>query len=315
MLMSGDETPSNVVVFVDDADRALEETMALVPAVLDDDGTAMFGRLFADVRAIFEGQYPGYRASNTRYHDFGHTASVVLATARLFHGCKVDGLSFSPKRILLTLIAAFFHDTGLIQTENDRHGSGAKYTVGHEERSVGFFRKYLAGKDFLENEIENGANFIRCTILDRLPLSIPFPDEESRTCGYILGSADLLAQMADRLYLEKLLLLFKEFEEARLPGFDSELDLLHKTKDFYTLIAEKRLNKDLGGVRAFMRAHFRQWFNLDADVYSEAISKTIRYLEMVIDYCQDSFDCYLEYLRRGGIAGQIKAERARKRKK
>jgi len=312
MLMNGNGTHSNIVVFVDDADRAFEETAAVVASVLDDAGAAMFQRLFADVHAIFEGRYPGYRPSNTSYHDFAHTASVVLATARLFHGCKVDGMSFSPERILLTLIAAFFHDTGLIQTTNDRHGSGAKYTVGHEERSIGFFRNYLAGKNFLTQEIENGANFIRCTILDRLPQSIPFPDEESRICGCILGAADLLAQMADRLYLEKLLLLFKEFEEARLPGFDSELDLLLKTKDFYRLIAEKRLKEDLGGVKAHMRSHFRHWFNFDADLYSAAISRNIQYLEAVVEHCRDSFDCYLAHLRRGGIAEQIKAERAGK---
>ena len=313
--MSGYGTHSNVVVFVDDADRAFEETTALAASVLDGAGAAMFERLFADVRAMFEGRFPGYRASNTRYHDFAHTASVVLATARLFHGCKMDGASFSPERILLTLIAAFFHDTGLIQTEDDRHGSGAKYTVGHEERSILFFRQYLAEKNFSAKEIENGANFIRCTILDRQPQSIAFLDEESRTCGYILGSADLLAQMADRLYLEKLLLLFKEFQEARLPGFDSELDLLLKTKDFYTLIAEKRLNEDLGGVKVHMRSHFRYWFNLDADVYSAAISRNIQYLESVVEHCRDCFDCYLAHLRRGGIAEQIKTERSRKRKK
>ena len=315
MIMDGNTTHNRVVVFVEDADKALEETMPLVSALLDDAGAAMFVRVFEDVRAIFEGQYPGYRASNTSYHDFAHTASVVLATARLIHGCEMDGVSFSPERILLTLIAAFFHDTGLIQTENDRHGSGAKYTVGHEERSVRFFAAYLANTDFSEKEIENGAGFIRCTILNRVPQSIPFADEEARTCGYILGSADLMAQMADRLYLEKLLLLFKEFEEARLPGFDSELDLLRKTQDFYSQIARKRLEESLGGVSAHMRAHFNQWLGIDADFYTEAISKNIRYLEAVIAHCQDSFDCYLEFLRRGGIAEQIRAERDRKRGK
>jgi hypothetical protein len=307
--MNDDDTGAAGIVFVENADDAAKETKPIVAALLDSAGTTMFDRTFADVHALFEGRYPGYRASNTRYHDFPHTASVVLATARLLHGCRLDGVAFSQRNALLTLVAAFFHDTGLIQTEDDRHGSGAKYTKGHEERSVRFFRRYLADKAFTEAEMENGANFIRCTILNREPASISFPDEETRTCGYIVGSADLLAQMADRLYLEKLLLLFKEFEEARLPGFDNELELLQKTKDFYDVVAKKRLHEGLGGISAHMRTHFRQWLGIDADLYDEAIARNIEYLEAVVLHCKDSFDCYLEFLRRGGIADLIKDER------
>jgi hypothetical protein len=239
--------------------------------------------------------------------------AVALATARLMHGCLADGVSFSPRNALLTLVAAYFHDVGLIQTEDDRKGSGAKYTVGHEERSVGFLRRYLSGKGFSKEEIETGANFIRCTILSVAPAKIPFASEEGRTCGYIVGSSDLLAQMADRLYLEKLLFLFKEFQEARLPGFDTELELLQKTKDFYEVVAKKRLNGDFGGLCDHMRSHFNKWLNIDSDLYSDAIAKNIDYLEVVITHCKDSFDCYLEYLRRGGIAEQIKDERAAKK--
>ena len=65
-----------------------------------------------------------------------------------------------------------------------------------------------------------------------------------------MGSADLLAQLADRLYLEKLLLLFMEFEEARLPEFETALELLQKTADFYDSVARKRLDEQLGGVPA-----------------------------------------------------------------
>lgn len=294
------------VVSVDNADSAREQITPIVSAVLDSDGESMFARVFDDVCAIFDGRYPGYRASNTTYHDFGHTASVVLAAARLLHGCILDGASVSPANGLLTLVGAFFHDVGLIQTEDDRKGSGAKYTVGHEERSIRFLRRYLAGKGFGGEEIQNAANFIRCTNLSVPPGDVSFSSEQMRTCGNIVGTADLLSQMADRLYLEKLLLLFKEFEEARLPGFDSELDLLMKTKDFYEVVAKKRF-KALGGVGGHMKTHFRTWENIDADFYADAIEKNIQYLQTVIDRCQDSFDCYLAHLRRGGIASKIRS--------
>ena len=61
-----------------------------------------------------------------------------------------------------------------------------------------------------------------------------------------------------------------------------------------------------------MQTYFKHWFNIDVDVYSEAIAKNIGYLDTIIEHCQDSFDCYLEYLRRGGIADQIKAARVGK---
>ena len=50
---------------------------------------------------------------------------------------------------------------------------------------------------------------------------IPFRSDETRAMGRILGSADLIAQMADRTYLEKFPLLFEEFqEEVNMPGLN-----------------------------------------------------------------------------------------------
>jgi len=296
---------SNNILSVQGSGHVLEEVQKITSPFLEPSKTDLFAGIYEDIRSLFEGRFSGYRASNTKYHDFEHTASVVLATARLIHGFFVDGITFLSKETLLTLIAALFHDVGLIQEEDDREGSGAKYTVGHEERSVIFFTKYLADKQFAEEEIEIGSNFIRCTILSFSPDKIPFPSKKIRHLGYIVGSADLLAQMADRCYLEKLLLLYKEFEEARLPGFQSELELLKKTKDFYEIITKKRLYEDLDGVCRHMQAHFQHWLGIDKDLYVEAIQKNINYLESVVSLCDDAFTCYLDNLRRGGIAKGI----------
>ncbi len=308
--MKESRLPEDGVVSVNDAAVAFEKIRPIVGLLVDESGMDGFVRAFDDTRALFSGRYPGYRASNTKYHDLAHTVSVVVATARLMHGCLADGLTFSSRNGLLTLIAALFHDVGLIQTEDDRLGSGAKYTVGHEERSVRFLQAYLSDKGFSDREIDTGASLIRCTILSISPAQIEFLTRDAEMCGRILGSADLLAQMADRLYLEKLLFLFSEFQEARLPGFDTELELLRKTKDFYESVAKKRLNEDLGRIFKHMRSHFREWMDIDADLYFEAIAKNIDYLETIIQYCRDSFDCYLEFLRRGGIADQIRKERS-----
>ncbi len=303
--MNSQKKESKDIIFVSGPRQALKEIQEIISQFLDPSDANFFANIYEDVSLMFEGRTPGYRASNTQYHDFEHTASVVLAAARLIHGCVVDGQNFLSKEMLLTLIAALFHDVGLIQEEDDLEGSGAKYTVGHEERSVLFLRKYLSEKEFTEKEIETCSNFIRCTILSFSPAQIPFPSKKVRYLGYIVGSADLLAQMADRHYLEKLLLLYKEFEEASLPGFQSEQELLKKTKDFYEIIAKKRLSEELDNVSRHMRSHLKNWLDTDKDLYDESIQRNINYLESVVALCDDAFTCYLDNLRRGGISQEI----------
>ena len=291
--------------FIDDPETTLKEIISISLKVTKDFEATFFEKVFGDTKRLYEGNFPGYRASNTKYHDFNHTISVALATTRLIHGCSINGHLIRSRNMLLALVAALFHDVGLIQEKGDDKGSGAKYTVGHEERSIAFMQKYLAEKKFLPEEIEICSKFIRCTILSLPPKEIPFSSDELQNLGYIVGSADLSAQLADRLYLEKLLLLYKEFEEAGLPGFDSELELLQKTKDFYVNIAQKRFFQELNGVCVHMRSHFRQWMDIDKDLYNESIMKNIRYLEYLVALCLDSIECYLENLRRGDITQEI----------
>ncbi len=293
---------TKALILVSDVAATLQEIRKIASHFIEDSEVDLFDQIFQDINLLFRGAYPGYRSSNTRYHDFEHTLSVVLATARLIHGCSVDGVTFGTRDILLTLIAALFHDVGLIQENEDKEGSGAKYTVGHEERSITFLKEYLPEKGFAAQELEACANLIRCTILSLPPGDVSFGSKEHQKLGYIVGTADLLAQMADRLYLEKLLLLYKEFEEARLPGFESELEILQKTKDFFEVVAQKRLHEDLDGICRHMLTHFKNWMDIDQDLYAESIRNHINYLESLTEICGDSLDCYLENLRRGGIA-------------
>jgi len=269
----------------------------ITPSRADD----IFDQIFLDVVKIFNGQYPGFRASNTKYHDLEHTHLVVLAVTRLMHGCFLKGHAFSSENLVMGFAAALFHDVGLIQAESEQNGSGAVFTLGHEERSIAVMARYLSQKRFSPQTIADCAALIQCTILDVQPKYIPFRNKEIEMLGKIVGSADLLGQMADRCYLEKLLLLYKEFEEAKLPGFDSELDLLQKTQTFYESVAQKRLTNDFSGIAACMRLHFKDRWNEDRDLYSEAIENNIDYLKGLILRCRDNYTCYLKNLRRGGI--------------
>jgi hypothetical protein len=279
----------------------LNELKYIVSLMVNDFDHAMLEQIYADIKMLFEGDFPGYRASNTKYHDLEHTSSVVLASGRLIHGAFAEGHSFSAKTIFLGLVGAIFHDIGFIQTDSDVNGSGAKYTIGHEERSIQFMKEYLSQKSFSKQDLDDCTHIIMCTTLSLEIKDIPFRSNDIAMLGKIVGSADLLAQMADREYLEKLFMLFKEFEEAGMPGYGSELELLQKTQDFYKYVALQRLSQGFENVSAFMRSHFKNRWDHDRDLYQESIIANINYLKTIVEVCNDYYRCYLKYLRRGGL--------------
>nr|MDA3896161.1 hypothetical protein [Desulfobacteraceae bacterium] len=228
---------------------------------------------------------------------------VTLAAARLMHGSVQNGYQFNPDNVLVGLLAALFHDSGLILTKQDKKGTGAKYTIGHEKRSVNFMRKNLVKKHFTPQQMDDCAQLIKCTNLKIKLADISFCSKEVENLGKIVGSADLLAQMGDRLYLEKLILLFKEFEEAGIPDFDSEVELLEKTEEFYKSVTQKRLQIDCENISSNMVRHFKYRWNINQDLYAESIEKNISYLKTILNSGdkKKSRLFYQKYLRRGGL--------------
>ena len=285
--------------FVDpaDAECVRRETETIMEEFFPEYDGGVFRNAFEDVEQLFFGNYPGFRASNTKYHDFEHSCSVVLAMARLMYGGMAEGEGFSELDCLKGLLASLFHDVGLIQADEDSQGTGAKYTVGHEERSILFMRTDLDGI-LAADDIEDIADCIRCTILAMSPSKVAFRSENMRKMGYFLGSADLLAQIADRYYLEKLLLLFEEFQEAKLPGYDTAFDLLSKTGSFYQDVARVRLDKEFQGVDAYMRPYFKRRWDVDKDLYAEAIKRNLAYLDKILSENPDDLERFLSSLRR-----------------
>jgi hypothetical protein len=259
-----------------------------------------FDKAVEDVRKLFRGYYPGFRACNTTYHDLRHTMLVVLAMARLIHGAYVQGILFTDREVNLGLISALMHDTGYIQTNDDDSGTGAKYTLIHIKRSIMFLQDYYAPEDYFREDLENFSDILNCTGISSDIKKISFSSANIEIIGKILGTADLLGQMADRLYLEKLIPLFHEFEEGKVPGFSSELDLLNKTTNFY-FIAQTRFEKDLGNVKRYMVNHFRERWNIERNLYDEAIEKNINYLKFILKHNEKNVNTCL---RRNAITLQ-----------
>lgn len=255
--------------------------------------------LFEDIIRLFRGDFPGYRKCNTEYHDLLHTTDTFLAVARLMHGAFASGHHFRERNIVLGLISALMHDTGYLQTENDDTGTGAKYTLQHISRSIAFMDHYFRGKNYYSpDDFDCCGKMLNCTGFSTIVGSIDFNSDETEFIGKILGTADLLGQMADRKYLEKLLFLYDEFVEGNIRGFENEFDLLKKTISFYD-ITKKRFEDELGGVNRYMIYHFRERWNIDRDLYTEAIEKNISYLNDIVNKTEKS---YKSCLRRNGFA-------------
>jgi len=225
---------------------------------------------------------------------------VLLAMTRLMHGASLQGVRFSEKEINLGLISALMHDTGYIQSIDDLGGTGAKYTLIHMNRSIQFIESYFTGNRYFDGDIKNFCSIVSCTEINTLINDVAFQSENIALLGKMLGTADLLGQMADRLYLEKLLLLYNEFTEGCVPGFDSEVDLFRKTVSFYKQ-TRSRFENEFGNVNRFMIHHFRERWNVDGNVYDESIEKNINYLKFVL---KDSQKNICHSLRRHTISLQ-----------
>lgn len=259
------------------------------------------GAVFNDILKLFGGDYPGYRKCNTEYHDLKHTTDTFLAVARLMHGAFIHGHAFRERTVVLGLISALMHDTGYIQTVDDDAGTGAKYTLQHIGRSISFMEDYFRGRDYYSGEdFDRCGKMLNCTGFATNVGSIDFESDEVEVMGKILGTADLLGQMSDRKYLEKLLFLYSEFVEGNVPGFVDEYDLLSKTINFYDL-TRKRFDDELGGVHRHMVHHFRARWGIDHDLYADAVEKNIAYLRDIVGKHKKG---YRAYFRRDGAVQQ-----------
>lgn len=257
----------------------IKNIMLLIDPSLD---PSPIEKIYEDIIRYFNGEFPGYRESNTRYHNLEHTCSTALAAARFIHGLHVQGQIFSPRLVRLCLIGALFHDTGLIQTEEEVKGTGAQYTIGHEDRSIAVMGKYLAVNGYSQEDIRDCSHMIKCTELFFPMAEIPFNSEEVWTMGKVVGTADLVAQMADRNYQEKLPLLFLEFQEAGMEGYESPLELFRKTEEFYRKVARKRMTGVLGGISSAALYHFRERWKIDRNLYEESIKYNIRKMKETV---------------------------------
>jgi hypothetical protein len=238
--------------------------------------------------ALYRGLYPGYTRCDTEYHDLQHSLEVTLAMARLLDGyeqSRGDGPEIGERLYQLGVICALFHDIGYIRRANDTaHANGAEYTPIHVSRGGRFLKEYLPTIG-MEDFADVAGAILHFTGYETPVAQIKVPHPLFRLVGSLLGSADIIAQMADRCYLEKCRdRLFPEFVAGGITVrrteaggeeviFSSPEDLLRKTPGFFRN-ASRRLDQDLGGAYVYAEKYFR-----GPNLYMDAVKQNIHFVE------------------------------------
>lgn len=232
---------------------------------------AALKQAFDDCERLFEGDYSTYLACDNLYHDKQHTMDMTLALARLINGherCVAKDERIGPERAVAAIITALYHDSGYIRHEHDHnHFNGAEYTQIHVTRSADFLKRYLH-KINMGEYAQFAANMVHYTGYEIAPKHIRLPDEKWHLLGHMLGTADLIAQMSDRCYLEKCrdrlypelvlggLTVSVDGNGNEITRYESGEDLLRKTPSFYANEVDNRLNNLFKKAYNFEVAHF-----------------------------------------------------------
>ncbi|MDX8408266.1 MAG: hypothetical protein R8L58_07765 [Mariprofundaceae bacterium] len=240
---------------------------------------------FRDWQRLFSGHFPGFLSCDTPYHDLQHTLDVTLAVTRLIWGFEKQHRSIGAFGSLLGIITGLFHDAGYVRGWYDtRHQNGAELTRGHVSRSAIFLDRYLPAIG-LNHGSSICRQLVHFTGYEVTFENISVDDRMLRSLGKMVGTADLLAQMSDRCYLEKCRdRLYPEFVAAGMAsadapngGYASAEDFMRKTPGFFAMV-QKRLDDSLQGVYQHMDVFFGDKPNL----YQQSIAQNQAYLADLI---------------------------------
>ncbi len=255
---------------------------------------AILSTAFRRFTELHAGVLPGYAAADTPYHDAQHSLDCTLGTARLIDGynrAMPIAERISPRRALLGVLIALFHDSGYVRRNGDRAPNGAAYTLSHVQRSGEFLERILPSLGFAADAPLAG-KIVHFTGYE-MPLdAIDVHDPRDRALGFMIASSDLMVQTADRCYLEKCRdFLYPEFEVAGLAGppqpggpkpLYANVDVLMRgTPEFNAKLWEDRLDGYFGGIYRYFGVHFEGRYGAP-DPYTDAIKANLRRMKLAI---------------------------------
>ena len=247
---------------------------------------------FSDFERLFNGHFPGYLGCDTVYHDLQHSLDDTLAMARLLAGYDRSHAveqRLGAERAMMGIVVALFHDAGYIrQTDDTMHRNGAEFTRTHVGRSAQFLARYLPTLG-LADWVPVATQIVHFTGYEVPFDQIRLDDPRDRKVGHLVGTADMMAQMAYRCYLEKCRdRLYPEFvlggvavsrgNEGELKViYGSGLDVLRSTPEFVAETMRTRLDGEFSGAYRYIEALYG-----GRNPYMEAIDASLVYLKQIL---------------------------------
>jgi hypothetical protein len=248
---------------------------------------------FEHFERLFAGEIKGYYGVDTVYHDRQHTLDVTLALARLIVGYErqaEESMRLGGERAIVGIVVGLFHDVGYLRRVDEESRNGAEFTRTHVSRGSRYLEEFLPVVG-----LEAWARIAR-EIIHFTGYELPFaqiearvPDARDIKLGHLIGTADMVGQMADRCYLEKCRdRLYAEFvlggvalpmasNGGRQVKYASGLDLLRQTPDFVAEVKAKRLDGEFHGAYR----HFEALYG-GSNPYMEAIDRNVAYLRQIL---------------------------------
>jgi hypothetical protein len=204
---------------------------------------------------LFHGGNPRFLPCDTAFHDFDHTMQATAAVIDLLAAHRGNPViaALGERDWHLAIAGIILHDTGYLKHRNDTTGSGAKYSAIHVGRSCFFAWDLLPEFGFKKDELRQIQNAICATALSVNMDKLAFRDPREWLLGALVGTGDMLGQMAAEDYPEKLGGLYLEFREgSEFSRFDKTsfaayknlLDLLQGTEKFFNGYVMRMLDKE-----------------------------------------------------------------------
>ena len=247
---------------------------------------------FEHFEDLFAGFVHGYFGVDTVYHDRQHTLDITLALARLLVGYERQQepqARLGGERAIVGIITGLFHDVGYLRRTNEAESrNGAEFTRTHVSRGARFLADYLPVVG-LSAWAPVATQIVHFTGYEVPFAQIDVSDPRDIALGHMLGTADMIAQMADRCYLEKCRdRLYAEFVlgGVALPitangglqvKYASGVDLLRQTPEFISEVRSKRLDGEFNSAYRYLEVLFD-----DRNPYMEAIDRNVNYLRQIL---------------------------------
>lgn len=184
------------------------------------------------------------------YHDLEHTVLVTDVGQTILRGRMISQGDVSPHEWLHAVVALLFHDIGYVRGLLREDAGGAYITdqtgqrvtppVGatdafmmpyHVTRSCIFVQERFAGDQTVD--VETVCSYIEMT---RFPVPTDQHYQRLDTIAGLVRAADLIGQMGDPLYPQKLSRLFTEFAEtgeADRLGYANAAELRNGFPEFF----------------------------------------------------------------------------------